>query len=450
MNRAETLTLWHDPDPAFGRIAAREAVDGFFHDPDLFFSLLTDPKADCNRLFKLARRRFPFLSYRPIDPVYDDSPSEIFSNIEQEFNGFTKALREFLEKSPAGNAELTAATVALRFPAISDEMGLWSRAPHSTVSEEETARQFMIFVTGQCNLRCPYCFSNDIEHTFISLAKLDMIMDWCERENVRRITPCGGEPLIYPHLLHLLHRASTAGMKVYFATNFTLPLPDDQIFSGELVEVLYIHLTEALWQNPELLAVFERNAAEARRRGIRLVARGNIESADTDCDKWLELIDRLKLHELNVALTIPSNDGANTYVGLEAMRAMVPKLEKLMDKTAARGIRFRLAKPVPPCFFSPEKQQLVITDEALRPRCNVSESGCTRNVCLSPAMTVQPCLGINNVEREFTTEASWNEMSAECADSVRMYLAKPLLPQCARCFLFKRRLCQGACLSYKQ
>ncbi len=446
----ELYDLWNDPDPRFGQIAAREITGNFFNDPAMFFNMATHPLADRNHFFKYARRRFPFLGYRPIEPVRDARPCTLFGEMEKEFNRFIGTLIHHLDSMKPAEASALADTIALRFPAIADETGQWSRTPHSTVREEDTVRQFMIFVTGQCNLRCPYCFSNDIEHTAISRPQLDAIMDWCEREQVHRITPCGGEPLIYPHLLHLLQRSANAGMKVYFATNFTIPVPDDEIFSGELIEVLYLHLTSALWSNPGLMDIFSRNVEKARERGIRLVARANFESEQTDSTPWLELMEKLGLRELNVALTIPSNDAANSYVDLSAMQRMVPKLEALMDETRRRGINLRMAKPVPPCFFSPERRMEIINNEALRPRCNVSEGGCTRNVCLSPAMSVQPCLGIDSVELKFSTSMSWESMSSGCAAAVRSALGKPLMEQCNGCFLFKRRLCQGACLSYKR
>jgi hypothetical protein len=43
----------------------------------------------------------------------------------------------------------------------------------------------------------------------------------------------------------------------------------------------------------------------------------------------------------------------------------------------------------------------------------------------------------------------WKDLSEYCTAEIMPLLDKPLFEHCPDCFLYERRICQGACLSHK-
>ena len=71
------------------------------------------------------------------------------------------------------------------------------------------------------------------------------------------------------------------------------------------------------------------------------------------------------------------------------------------------------------------------------------------NICLSPEMNFTPCLGLSSPKIAFDEELAWEQIGEKFRPEVEHLLLAPLRESCADCYLYARRLCQGACLSYK-
>lgn len=389
----------------------------------------------------------PYLrgGFMPADDITDHK-CNIFHNLQQDYDGIIAELRQFDE---------TRLRTAYRFfdglrtdiLKISPDLHVEDIRRYNEVSCD--GHQLMVFVTGLCNLKCSYCFSSDIERHEIPLEDLEKIFRWAAGQGCTVVTPCGGEPLMYRHIGAFLDLVSEYGMRTYFASNCTYPLSELTESQLGVIDLITFHLTSSLWARPEYMRIFCDNIELAQRRGIDIIARANIVHPDIDIDRWFTIVDKYGLKRMNVALTIPSGAHDNEYIDTRLFSDYVPVVKRLMAECRRRRVNLSFAKPIPPCVFSDEDAADMLRYENFQPVCNVGEDSGTRNVCISPDMKMTPCLGVPVPEVAFNEKMTWQEVSDGLGAEVVRALRKPLFEKCRDCFLYYRRLCQGACLSYK-
>lgn len=395
------------------------------------------------------RARMPFLKtgFRPARRCCRDDYG-VFDSIYQEYQAFMSMLEAHGDKA-------TLQACYRYFDGIRSDLRRlfpdtdFSNCLRAEELSEPTSRQLMVFVTGQCNLHCPYCFSNDLDRKAISPDDLRRIFQWASDNGCHMVTPCGGEPLIYPHLGLFLDLVAAFGMRTYFASNCTLPLSCYSDGQLECIDLMTFHMTESLWQYPAYLRTFCENIAIARQHQIDIIARGNITAPDMDLRPWLDLVDRYDIKKMNIALTIPSGSHDNRYVDTALFSDFVPVIRQCIDSCRERGVNLSFAKPIPPCVFDEDTAAWLLRYDNFMPMCNVHEDRGTRNVCLSPDMCFTPCLGVPRPQIPFSEQLTWDDLQRTLGAEIEQALQRPLFEQCERCFLYDRHLCQGACLSYK-
>lgn len=451
MTKEQLKTLLQSPDIHFRRMAIDETVMSFPEHADLFFQAFHTDGEQARQMADAARQWMPALrdgfgdATDPIDCNLDHSS---FGNLADDLNVFVCEMHRDLQSLDEDSARHTAERLWYHFPGIRTELKEFGQP--RTVEEN---RQLMVFVTGRCNLSCPYCFSKELHRSSISRTDMARILAWAKRQGVKSLLPCGGEPLMYENMDWLIGETALLGMKMYFATNLTVPLPRAmQQQNAPAVGQLHVHLTDELFRNKELMAVFRNNMDTCRRNGLSIVLRGNIGS-DGEAyrgDEWLGLAKEYGIDSLNVAFTIPSHSGSNRFVHLETLEPITPHLRHLWEQGRKNNIRVSVAKPLPLCLLPEDLALDILRHNHTAAFCNVGEDGGMHNLSLSNDMHFSPCLGVDEPRVPFDDKLEWESLRQLFGPTVDALQDKPLFPQCSNCFLHRRKLCQGACLSYKQ
>ena len=450
MERNEILDIWNLSDRHLRKIAVCEVLK---HLP-YTFGLCLQMLADCSEeqaweLVVPLRKRMPFLheGYRPVEIIPTGS-FEIFPEWAEQYELAMDSLRQESVPQLVG--------VCYRyFNALRSELRImypqydFSDCLRAEEKSFEASHQLMVFVTGICNLRCPYCFSSDIEHTFISSKNLHRIFDWAAVNGCSMVTPCGGEPMLYPHIDSFFNLVADYGMRTYMASNCTLPFSCLTARQLSTIDVLTCHITEALWKNSGYMKTFCENVQLAQQHGIDIIARANITNPELDIEPWFELIEYCSLETLYIALTIPSGAHDNQFIDPTSFVRYVPIVKQCIQYCRERHIKMGFAKPIPLCIFDYETASWLIQSDCFLPLCNNHEDCGTRNVCISPDMYIEPCPGVTHPRIPFSESLAWEDLVIQLGTEIHHALEKPLFEQCNHCFLFWRRICQGACLSYK-
>ncbi len=450
MTKDELQALLTGPDLIFRHAAIDDVVMSFPAHADLFFAAFHEDGELAKQLADAAQQWMPALR-----EGYDDllppsaSPERYttFQSLAASHAVFLREMHKDLALLDRAAAQRAIDTLWYHFPGLRGDLQRDAAYPQPVEH-----RQLMVFVTGQCNLHCPYCFSKELQRSSISQTDMLRILAWAERCHVQSLLPCGGEPLLYEHMDWLMREVAARGLKMYFATNLSVPLPEAMLSSSHVIGQLHVHLTDELFRSPSLLSTFLRNLQQCRDHGIDIILRGNVYGGETQqpYDEWFRIAKDYGLEALNVALTIPSHTGSNRFVSFEAMQALTPQLRYIWEQGREHDIRVSIAKPLPLCLFPEEMALDLLRHDYNATYCNVGEDSGMHNLSLSTDLRFSPCLGVDEPSVPFADDLSWEALRSVFSPAVRALQSQPLFERCQGCFLYHRRLCQGACLSYKQ
>jgi len=73
-------------------------------------------------------------------------------------------------------------------------------------------QQIFFYITGACNLKCPYCYIGKKRGEHISEAHYTSVIKMATRLGCRKITLLGGEPTVHPRLDHLVKVSRQLGI----------------------------------------------------------------------------------------------------------------------------------------------------------------------------------------------------------------------------------------------
>ncbi|MBQ2520789.1 MAG: 4Fe-4S cluster-binding domain-containing protein [Paludibacteraceae bacterium] len=451
MTRDEIKTLLDSQEIEFRRVAIDAVVMSFPIYADLFFSAFQKDDAFAVQMADAARQWMPVLrdGYDESVIPFDGSVQYTsFGTMAASYSVFLQEMHNYLAGLDKPTAQKTINTLWHHFP------GLRIDLKGKTVNPKpEEHRQLMVFVTGNCNLHCPYCFSKELKRASISKTDMTRVLSWAQRQNVQSLLPCGGEPLLYENMDWLIREVEQRGMKMYFATNLSVPLPQIMMNGDtDCIEQLHVHLTNELFHNERLMSTFLNNLRLCRENGIDIILRGNIFGDDTEehYNEWFRIAKAHGINALNVAFTIPSHTGSNSFVHIEAIQAMIPRLRRILEQGREDNIRVSLAKPLPLCVFPEDLATDILLHDMNAAFCNVYEDEGMHNLSLSTDLRFSPCLGVDEPSVPFADDLNWENLRSIFGPAVHEMQSRPLLDRCSNCFLYDRRLCQGSCLSYKQ
>ncbi|MDR1274355.1 MAG: radical SAM protein [Odoribacteraceae bacterium] len=443
--------LFRSDDWYFRQIAAKTLVDEFDAHAHLFFDLLSTTASE--ELTRHARGRFPSLAggFAEAGVFVPSRRYAYFSKYAEEHALFLEKLQAYLRRETrAVRRRQLAANLFNHFEGLRDDLSrLFPRPRDPGDARNEAGRQLMIFITGKCNLHCPYCFSGEIQPSEMSLADLEEILRWASRNQVARVSLCGGEPTSHARFDEILSSIAGQGFKTYFASNFTVDCTGFKNFNAGVIEKIYVHVADQTLDNPRLMTRLLTNVERAREEGIALTCRTNIADPNPPVAKWFQFMQQTAIQALNIALTFPAAGANNKHVDLDSFQRYRPVIEAIIDASRERRVDLSFAKPVPPCIFGEQTSRYLLASGNFNPLCAVNEHHCTRNLCVNAQKEFHACLGVTSSSLKFRAGMEWEEVERFCTSVIRPLLTKPLWDKCAACFLFDRKLCQGACLSYK-
>jgi len=98
----------------------------------------------------------------------------------------------------------------------------------------------LIEVTNKCNLRCPACYASSGEGEFLSLKKIEAMMDFfqeVEYGKAELLQLSGGEPTLHPDILKIITLAQEKKFKYTMLNTNGLRIAEDETFVAELAKI---------------------------------------------------------------------------------------------------------------------------------------------------------------------------------------------------------------------
>lgn len=423
-DQSDILNLINSTDMTFQRVGCDMILNDIVKHSGLFFKHVMAGDAVGTKLLDGAKDRFLFLSRSCSDSVCFDPQKhyDLFDDMAAEHRAFLKAMRQYTDKQ---------VPVSDLLPAT-----------------EETRRQIIIFITGLCNLNCSYCFSSNINRKEMDFNLLNDIVKWCVKNNVKVVSLCGGEPLMYRHFDDMLKLFRENGIKTYFASNFTVDLSKFKNYDSMVVKKMYAHITKTILDTPKLKDVFIKNVMFAFDNNVDVEMRVNIYDDNKDATIWMNLAEELNINKVDVALTFPTNDKNNDFVGLDRMSEYNATLKDYLALAKEKNIALRFAKPMPLCLLDGAIARQLLKEHPETTYCSIHKNDYTYNLTITNDGYFNHCVGLTKQKLPFTPDMSWADVVKFCSE-IKKVIDKPLMDRCKSCYLFDTKICQGSCLSYK-
>lgn len=312
-----------------------------------------------------------------------------------------------------------------------------------------------IAITSYCNLRCPYCFADDMIHEQsenISVDKFRSILQWLSKTPVH-IGVIGGEPTIHPYFSDILREVNLYCKELnQSATLFTNGIHLDKFVPdiGQAVGVL-ININSPDNMDPkqwssindtmEHLSLLSWFAPEHAKASIGC----NLYAERTDYQFIWDMVDRFNLPGVRISVTAPVTEEykANKELYYTKMKPIFIEFVKQAD---LRKIQLGSdCNQIPDCYFSRDELDLIY-----RICTNRKNSICEPVVDIMPDFTATACFGCYDpvdcsqfetaidLQRYLLHRRTYPRVQANCTG------------KCVGCKNHELLTCQGGCLAFAQ
>lgn len=313
-----------------------------------------------------------------------------------------------------------------------------------------------IAVTTYCNLRCPYCFADDMieqTHRNIDLDQFRRILQWIARTPNNHIGIIGGEPTLHPQFSEILKEVNNYTRELRTScTIFTNGIHLDQYVPeiGNAIGLL-ININA-----PENMAPEKWRALNSCLEHLNLLgwfipgrAKANIGVnlwPDRDNYDFIwDIVDRYKIDHVRCSVSAPITD---EYRNRKQWyyTAMKPIFMDMVNKAKEREVRLGAdCNQIPDCYFNKEELDLIYS--VMDGRHN---GICNPVVDITPNFTATACFGCYDPVdcSEFET----------LMDLERYLLHRKTFPRveanrtgkCLHCHNHDLLVCQGGCLAFSE
>lgn len=310
-----------------------------------------------------------------------------------------------------------------------------------------------IAITNYCNLRCKYCFAEDMiqeKPKSIDMDSFRKILDFIARTPKNHVGIIGGEPTLHPHFNDILEEVNRYCMNVNTgATLFTngIELEKFMPMIGDRIGLL-INCNSPEFQSAELfkkqretldhmynLAWFDHKAN----------CGCNIYPGCTDYSYIWEIVDRYHLNHLRTSVVSPAACYQEMRKDKEAYyMLMKPIFLQFVEDAKKHNCRLNMdCGHIPMCYFKLEEAKLV--EEVCD---NLYQDWCEPVVDITPDFRATACFGsYDPVDiRDFG-----NLIELERFLQIKKSLPKAEKNCTGRCSICRKHellQCQGGCLGF--
>lgn len=310
-----------------------------------------------------------------------------------------------------------------------------------------------IAIVNYCNLKCPYCFADDMIQEHMSSITIDdfrKILQFLSRTPKNHVGIIGGEPTLHPNFIEILKETNKYCKECNTdATLFTngIELEKFMPYLGDRIGIL-INCNSPEYQSVELfkkqretldhlndLSWFDRKAN----------CGCNIHPGLTDYSYIWDIVDRYHLNHLRTSVVSPAAQYVSWRSDKEGYyKFMKPIFIKFCEDAVKHQCRLNIdCGHIPFCYFTAEEKELVASI------CDSFDNGfCEPVVDITSDFKATACFGswdpidirdfenLFELERYLLIKKSYPRVEANCTG------------KCTTCKKHKLLQCQGGCLGF--
>lgn len=312
-----------------------------------------------------------------------------------------------------------------------------------------------IAIVNYCNLKCPYCFADDMIQEQISSITLDdykKILSFIARTPKNHIGIIGGEPTLHPQFIEILKETNKYCKELNTgATLFTngIELEKFMPYIGDRIGIL-INCNSPEFQSVEAFSKQRKtldHLAELSWFDKKANCGCNIHPGCDDYSFIWDIVDRYHLDHLRTSVVSPAATYEHWRADKEGYYIMMkPKFLKFVNDAIKHKCRLAIdCGHIPLCYFNDEEKELLYSI------CDCLEQNfCEPVVDITSDFKATACFGswdpidirdfndLFELERYLMLKKSYPKTLANCTG------------RCASCKKHKMLQCQGGCLGFAE
>ena len=312
-----------------------------------------------------------------------------------------------------------------------------------------------VAIVNYCNLKCPYCFADDMinqKNKAMTLDDYRFVLDFLSRTPKNYVGIIGGEPTLHPDFKEILKETNKYCREVDTgATIFTngIELDKHLPFIGDRIGLL-INCNSPKYQEPELFSKQRKTLEHLHDLSWfdrKATCGCNIHPGLEDYSFIWEMVDTFKLDHLRVSVVSPAAQFECYRSDKEAYYAMMKeRFLKFCEKAIKHHCVMNIdCGHIPMCYFSREEKDLVL--EAHQGMYENQEI-CKPVVDITPDFKATACFGayeevdfrnfenLDQLETYLFLKNSYPRIQANCTG------------KCTTCKKHELLKCQGGCLGF--
>ena len=314
-----------------------------------------------------------------------------------------------------------------------------------------------IAITNYCNLKCPYCFANDMineQKKNIELNNYIKLLHYLtEYNNIKEIGIIGGEPTLHPFFKEILIESNQCANKNN--THFTLFSNGIELerfisYIGNNISIL-INCNNPSSMNEKQILKFKSTIHHLYEIGWlydsnKVTIGVNLYPNEIDY-KWIwSLIDNYFIRAIRCSVVSPGGCLTSWRTNKhEYFTIMKPILLNFCKEAQKRKVRLNFdCGYIPECYFN--ENELMLIQEVTKN--NYSHTICNPIIDITPDLNLTPCFG------------SYSPIPLDFEDKIpgiQKYLLynynipkalKNTQGNCSNCNKLQKLQCQGGCLAF--
>lgn len=305
-------------------------------------------------------------------------------------------------------------------------------------------------LTSKCNLRCSYCFANNMinqyNSTDITIENFQTAINFLTSNGKVKIGLIGGEPTLHPNFKEILNIVLQNELieTITLCTNGLILDPYIDLLNNSKIQILFncnqfpnisSNQEQQLYKNIE---TYFSNPKNIGTLGI------NIYDNDTNCIPIFELAQKYHQEVIRISLTVPSIDTCNKLSYFEYFNTRKVKLLELIKLSQKYHIKFSFDCDIPPMCE-------LYTNIQLPYNIMSQAKGCSPIIDITPELEAVRCFGTSHLCKvKITNFSDLNSLYDYFIKTIDQPAANIIIrDRCKQCQKRKNLECFGGCIRFK-
>lgn len=322
-----------------------------------------------------------------------------------------------------------------------------------------------IILTNNCNLKCPYCFANNLKNTeieYISLKNFKIALNFIEQTE-NHIGLIGGEPTIHHQFNEILNiikndkkiKACTIYTNGVYINNFIEDIKNEKFYlliNCNTQNDMGVNFSEQLYKNIELISKTKKHYLKKTALGF------NFYEKNIDYEFIIDIIKKYSFKQIRVSPTIPNNLNKNEDVSIESLKEIkIALFEFFKELDSLNILPYYDCNNIPICLLT-ENDKLFL--ERLKNKYNnkiynfnlFTKSLCHPVIDILPNLSVIRCFGTSDITQiKLENFQNLNELKKYYTNKFDgLAVNIPTFIECKNCENFHKAICSSGCLTYKK